>query len=259
MFSKIKKRLTYANIAMTLALVFAMSGGAFAASKVLITSTKQISPKVLASLKGKAGPAGAPGATGPVGPAGPAGPAGGTGSQGPAGPEGKEGKEGPAGKAGKNGTTGFTATLPSGKTETGVWASSIYAAEEELISVGISFPIPLAAPLSDSGCGSHEEPCKTHLITLAQAAKKEVPEGCTVGGVEGSAEDPLAAPGFLCVYAAIEEKIEFNESLVGPGKDIIEPATELSAGAGRTGAVLKALALEAGKTGGQGTWAVTAE
>ena len=40
-------RLSYANVAMTLALVFAMSGGAYAASKYVITSTKQISPKVL--------------------------------------------------------------------------------------------------------------------------------------------------------------------------------------------------------------------
>jgi hypothetical protein len=43
----LRTRFTYANIAATLALVFAMSGGAYAASRVLITSTKQISPKVL--------------------------------------------------------------------------------------------------------------------------------------------------------------------------------------------------------------------
>jgi hypothetical protein len=39
MFSKIRKRLTYANVAMTLALVFAMTGGAYAAKHYLITST----------------------------------------------------------------------------------------------------------------------------------------------------------------------------------------------------------------------------
>jgi hypothetical protein len=47
MISLIKKRLSYANVAMTLALVFAMSGGAYAACHFTITSTKQISPKVL--------------------------------------------------------------------------------------------------------------------------------------------------------------------------------------------------------------------
>jgi hypothetical protein len=77
----IRKRLTYANVVATLALLFAMSGGALAASKYLITSTKQISPKVIKKLKGNAGPAGATGATGKEGPAG------------------KEGKEGAAGSA----------------------------------------------------------------------------------------------------------------------------------------------------------------
>lgn len=45
------------------ALVFAMSGGAFAA-KYLITSTKQIKPSVLKSLKGKEGPQGLAGTNG---------------------------------------------------------------------------------------------------------------------------------------------------------------------------------------------------
>lgn len=47
MFSRIRNRMIYANVAMTVALVFAMSGGAYAASRYMITSTKQISPKVL--------------------------------------------------------------------------------------------------------------------------------------------------------------------------------------------------------------------
>ena len=49
------KRLTYANVAATLALVLAMSGGALAASHYLINSTKQINPKVLKKLKGATG------------------------------------------------------------------------------------------------------------------------------------------------------------------------------------------------------------
>ena len=74
MFSEIRRRMTYANVAMTLALVFAMSGGAYAAGKYLITSTKQIKPSVLKALVGKTGKAGANGAPGPAGPAGPQGP-----------------------------------------------------------------------------------------------------------------------------------------------------------------------------------------
>lgn len=77
-----RKRLTYANVAATLALVFAMSGGALAAKHYLITSTKQISPKVLKKLKGK------------------------TGKTGVTGKEGAQGKEGVAGKNGVNGGRG---------------------------------------------------------------------------------------------------------------------------------------------------------
>ncbi len=84
----IRKRLTYANVAATLALVFSMSGGALAASHFLITSTKQISPKVIKKLKGKRGPVGKTGATGKEGPVG------------KEGPPGKDGKEGPPGKDG---------------------------------------------------------------------------------------------------------------------------------------------------------------
>jgi Collagen triple helix repeat (20 copies) len=80
-----KQRLTYANVAATLALVFSMSGGALAASHYIITSTKQISPKVVKALKGKTGK------TGPTGPAGP------QGKEGAPGKEGLTGKEGPAG------------------------------------------------------------------------------------------------------------------------------------------------------------------
>jgi hypothetical protein len=36
----------FGNVAMTLALVFAMSGGAYAARRFVITSTKQIKPMV---------------------------------------------------------------------------------------------------------------------------------------------------------------------------------------------------------------------
>lgn len=86
-----QKRFTYANVVATLALVFAMSGGAIAANHYLITSTKQISPKVIKKLKGKRGPAGK---TGPAGP---------QGREGPAGKEGLAGKEGPQGKPGPSG------------------------------------------------------------------------------------------------------------------------------------------------------------
>jgi hypothetical protein len=73
MHSPIRRHLTYANVTATLALVFAMSGGALAAKHYLITSTGQISPKVLKSLRHKPGPRGPTGAAGPTGKEGPPG------------------------------------------------------------------------------------------------------------------------------------------------------------------------------------------
>jgi hypothetical protein len=78
-----RRHLTYANVAATLALVFAMSGGALAAKHYLINSTRQINPKVLRKLKGARGKTGATGAQGKQGGQGAAGT---TGAQGPTGP-----------------------------------------------------------------------------------------------------------------------------------------------------------------------------
>ena len=76
------RHLTYANVAATLALVFAMSGGAIAAKRYLINSTGQINPKVLKKLKGKP----VPGARGSAGRGGQEGPAGKAGTEGKAAP-----------------------------------------------------------------------------------------------------------------------------------------------------------------------------
>jgi hypothetical protein len=86
------KRLSYANVTATLALVFAMSGGALAANHYLINSTSQVNPKVLKKLTGKAGKTGATG------------PAGATGATGKEGPQGPKGETGPKGNEGPPGT-----------------------------------------------------------------------------------------------------------------------------------------------------------
>jgi len=71
------RKLTYANVVSTLALVLVLAGGtAYAANHYLITKTSQIKPSVLKDLRGRAGQSGAagapgaPGATGATGPAG---------------------------------------------------------------------------------------------------------------------------------------------------------------------------------------------
>jgi Collagen triple helix repeat (20 copies) len=194
-FSRIGKHVTYARVAATLALVFAMTGGALAAGGIVITSTKQISPKVLKSLRGKAGPQGPQGPVGSVGPVGPAG------KEGPPGKDGANGVPGTAGQKGEKGETGspWTAggTLPSGATEKGTWALSV-PAEEPTVKfpfavTAISFIIPLVS-----------EPT-AHYLTPAEKETRECP---------GTAEEPQATPGNLCVYA--EQELDVGTLGVAP-------------------------------------------
>jgi hypothetical protein len=117
-----RRHLSFANVAATLALVLAMSGGAYAAKHYLITSTKQIKPSVLASLRGRPGPSGAIGA------------------QGAPGAKGDRGPQGPQGA--------YPTVLPSGQTEAGVWGGGYTApGTAEPYRATATFAIPLTAPV----------------------------------------------------------------------------------------------------------------
>jgi hypothetical protein len=84
-----RKRLSYANVTATLALVFALGGGtAWAAHHYLIVSTNQIKPSVLKKLHGAKGANGANGINGTDGTNGTNGTNGAAGAAGPAGPNG---------------------------------------------------------------------------------------------------------------------------------------------------------------------------
>jgi collagen triple helix repeat protein len=92
MFSTLRTRFGIPGVISVMALVFAMLGGAYAASN------DSGGGKATASkAKAKRGPRGPRGATGPAGPAGPAGP------QGPAGASGKDGSNGTNGTPGAPG------------------------------------------------------------------------------------------------------------------------------------------------------------
>jgi Collagen triple helix repeat (20 copies) len=242
----VRRRVSGAGVIATVALVFAMSGGAYAAQRYLITSTKQISPKVLKSLKGAAGAKGANGAAGATGPAGPAGPAGATGPAGVKGENGTNGTNGVEGKEGKQGvpgTTGFTETLPSGKTETGTWSAS-----QESLEYGspaaVSFAIPLAAGLDAAHVHFQPSAGETQKI-------EEFETTCP-----GSAEAPKATAGNFCVYVGRLTNLGFN-AIVTPSSRGNEEGT------GTSGAIIL-LSAEGEPTQpapaatAWGDWAVTA-
>jgi Collagen triple helix repeat (20 copies) len=232
MLSAIRRRMGVSptTVIASLALVFAMTGGAYAAGKYVITSTKQISPKVLKSLTGKAGVNGVNGAAGAQGPAGEQGPQGATGLTGQEGAPGRNGTNGVAGKEGPEGSP-WTAggTLPSGETETGAWALSASAEGAALAS--ISFNIRLAHTLGAAN---------VHFVKSSGDGSK-----CA-----GTVEAPTATPGNLCVYEG-----GFLSNLTFGG--ITTPSG--AEGAGTAGAVLL---FEAGAEAPRltlGSWAVTAE
>jgi hypothetical protein len=254
MFSAIRRRLhlSPATVIAGLALVFAMTGGAYAAKKYLITSTKQISPSVLKQLQGKAGAPGAAGAQGAQGPAGPGGPAGPSGSggakgeTGPAGVKGEKGATGATGAKGATGETGFTSTLPSKKTETGAWTiGAAGGASGVFVNAAISFPIPLAAP------GAAE----ASAFFFNQHETEEEKFGST--GCSGSAANPTAPPGKLCVYTMFEEG---SHTSGGYEVKSLESPAGFSAFS-KSGAYILGPLLEGGepsKLEAFGAWAVTA-
>jgi hypothetical protein len=184
MFSTLRNRFGIPGVISVIALVFAMFGGAYAASnssgggKATTSAKAKQGPR---GKTGKTGPAGPAGPGGPVGPAGATGPAGAKGDPGPVGPQGPLGPAGATGATGPAGLTGFTSTLPSGKTETGAW---VISPQPEGISepwIAISFPIPLA-----SGAA-------VHFLKFEDEPTAECP---------GSSEEPIAAQGNLCVYVS---------------------------------------------------------
>ncbi|MGC2372677.1 MAG: hypothetical protein WA484_02265 [Solirubrobacteraceae bacterium] len=252
----LRKKLTYANVTATLALVFAMSGGALAAQHYLISSTKQISPKVLKALKGNTGAPGQTGLQGLAGAPGAAGKEGTPGKEGSPGKEGPQGKEGTPGKTGKNGEPGepgkegspWTAggTLPQGSTEKGEWSivASVGAAGSYADSA-VSFTIPLKIAPAPIYIGLEE----------GEGEPKESPE-IKSGACKGTVVNPGAGEGDLCIFVGspVSNAIPIHENN--------NPAFDMSGAgggaAGTTGVALVFFSEGAGLMFGGGTWAVTA-
>jgi len=267
-----KLRITPSTVIATLALLFAMTGGAYAANKYLITSTKQIKPSVLKQLTGKAGPAGPAGAAG-AGTAGAAGPAGPGGPQGPAGPGGAPGSPGASvtssefagvkekckeggsefnisgsktfacnglkGKEGPEGTFGGT-NLPHAKTLRGVWGAGGFAeAGFPAAGTGASeAAVSFALPVSPSPFPSQVE----YIAPGGPLPEVNGKQVCT-----GSESEPGAAEGYLCVFANTQENISGHPAVLNPAG----PGTAY-------GFVVQGLSSAKGFMEMEGTWAVTA-
>ncbi len=256
MFARVHQRLGTAGFVLAIvALLVALSGGAYAASGALTSKQKKEVEKIAKKYAGK------PGAPGQQGPAGAKGDTGASGPQGNPGADGNAGGTGNEGKAGANGksvtVSGITAggskcegragaevkqegassgtavcegspwtaggTLPAGKSETGTWV--INAPTSFVPIVPISFTFPVTGPVAlvfVKAAGDHETECP------------------------GTAEDAQAAPGFLCVYA-----------------DELSPLTNVEnvSGVERPSGFYLLMFPEEGNTvtaSGVGTWAVTA-
>ncbi|HXS33185.1 MAG TPA: hypothetical protein VN758_05350 [Solirubrobacterales bacterium] len=239
MFSTLRNRFGIPGVISVIALVFAMFGGAYAASN------SSGGGKATASAKGKPGPRGKTGKTGPAGPqgpAGPVGPAGPAGAKGDAGAPGANGTNGAPGTPGTNGTSvvasaeatgtgncegrggskfvtgatttyacngkegaggggggGWSKTLPPGETETGAW--SFFGEEKSEQISSISFSIPLS-PASTVGITPH------FTDTDGDAT-------CT-----GTSSNPTAPAGKICFYIAennvITSLLVLNTDYIGP-------------------------------------------
>jgi len=290
MFSTLRTRFGIPGVISVIALVFAMFGGAYAASN------SASGGKATASAKAKRGPRGPKGPKGDTGPAGPAGPAGPQGQKGDAGAAGSNGAPGAPGESvtqavatsaecggvaggvkytlssvttkicnGKNGTSGFTKTLPGGETETGAWSfGSMPAVPNSIWRQSISFNIPLAQPITSSGCQTVETGAPTHVAPTCLTHYignngKEVVEP-TSGTFEemdetvctGTAAAPTAPEGNLCVYEGRNPSFETTSA-----SSRITPLDVESQGTSTAGATIRWQVEE--EVSASGTWAVTAE
>lgn len=102
----LRRHLTYANVAATLALFIALGGGAYAATQLPRNSVDTAQLKREAVTAGKIAKKTRAQLRGNRGPAGPEGPQGKTGKQGPRGATGARGAQGPRGEKGERGEPG---------------------------------------------------------------------------------------------------------------------------------------------------------
>jgi len=253
MYSKLHNRLGTAGlIVAVIALVAALTGAAYAAQDVLSGKEKK-EVKAISKKVAKKGPKGATGPAGPAGAPGKDGSNGTNGAKGATGAKGPTGGKGPTGAAGvgSTGATGATGVagpscdeetgfceLPVGETMTGAW--SLTATSPGAWHVGISFPFLLRDTLEEEDI---------IFLQKGQAGGTSCP---------GTAAEPKAAPGKLCIYTQNEkthddEETEEIEQI--PNQQVFSKS---AAGEGHYGADLLMIVFGPQPGSAFGTWAVTA-
>jgi len=193
MLSFMRNRFGIPGVISVVALVFAMLGGAYAANKS--ADSKASASKAKRGPRGPKGPRGPAGSQGPVGP---------TGAAGAAGAAGKEGPQGPKGEPGP-----LLETLPAGKTLKGAWGVGGSLGKEEgpgraLVEVSFQFPVSPAPTVYymqvDNAFGAKIPQTGPVTIPLTPEESEEFEDACP-----GTAAQPEATAGNLCIYAEEEE------------------------------------------------------
>jgi hypothetical protein len=215
----LRGKLTYSNVVSTLCLFVLLGGGAYAAVKLPENSVgpRQIRKNAVNTLKVKNGSLRAVDFKAGQLPAGERGPQGLPGTQGLPGPQGAPGTPAPVG-----------GRLPAGKTVVGAFAvgSGTGAYPRDAISFG-GYRIDPAPETTYVGAG------------------QQAPPECA----GGTAADPRAAPGNLCVYAAVHGgTVEFQ--------GIASPLTDHQGEGAPFGAVVW-MQCSGGPCFVEGSWAVT--
>ena len=230
------KQLSYANVMATVAVFIALGGSSYAAIKI---TGKNVTDGTLtgadvknrsltgADVKNKSlGPADFRGSVqGPKGDTGPQGPKGDTGQPGP-----------------------FPAELPSGKTWTGVFSvSGVASAADQYFDMPISFGFRFAS-----------------APTVVTVGINDSAEEAAAAGCPGTAADPKAAPGKLCLFEMGRENTRILDAgFLEAGGDpahvsgYVPPFSPPWGVATRFGTILEVYSAAAGNLYSNGVWAAT--
>jgi Collagen triple helix repeat (20 copies) len=291
-----RSRFGIPGVISVIALVFAMFGGAYAASNSGqgdATASAQKNSK--AAKKGAKGPRGPKGATGPAGPAGPAGAKGDAGAAGQNGANGNDGAAGNNGAAGANGKTVLNGTaVPTAAVGTigdfyletdiskmygpkaasganGGWGAGTDlkgadGAEGSPWTAGGTLPSEETETgawgfVESAGSGTNVFVPVSFPIPLEAAFGSAAIHIAPDANCPGTVQDPQANPGHFCVYPGQMTGAAFDTAgFIGP-EPVANPALVFCGCGqpqmGKSGAVLKFVTTAAFASGG-GTWAVTA-